>query len=930
MYGPNHFNAPKSKQERYKAENIASRNQACSILGVSLNASEEEIKRAYRLKARQFHPDSNRDNPNAEEMIKEVNSAYELLMNPDSFDQYGNVTGANAVRNNRQRQWQQYPRQGASGVDFEDFFEPFEQSSIGQYRLRTLAKFANEFYEIESAFCYFLNNSLRNLQTIYDSNFEDVLKIAQNDTKSSIKDPEIKRLFLAWARENHKGLNGGKNSHNIQELYQLLNIKKQEIINQKTDFVNKLVEAVVGFALPQWILQTPPLNTVGKSIEYNTPQGKLIEQLNSAELRYKENGSELVYSITLKDLVEGVLLGKISIERGNSFLPLINKRKKFVNDYQHKIGDLHSKLEIRKAQVERLKAKFSQGESLFKRLQLLRKGERFYYFRERYIGSFPELSFPNIYNAFYSESFEKISQRTFNEFDGISKNYRDFAFSENSFSEVERVLEKCSSFDYLEAQLNGEIQSLDKYVSEEEVNFKILSEAIKTVKDNLIKFENSKREIENYLNENIDFARVRTGEIDNFHDRISNFEGVSNDQKANFYPKRNIEAQDTALVQELKRSISQYTSQYNSYTRRLNGGDIEAEEFNKILPDFQELQKLASDVSSAYERLNKFRESIIASVSDGYQESVMAQLAQIAEKNNKEREQRVDEQSAQNVQIQVSIESNSTTSTQLEEPQVAQRVNPNRPAVRISEKAVIAELQKRIQERLNQAEQVEALTDANAVKQAIQRYHLVFKEARKLFTEDNSASPNILVEMIDDINRQVDSLDINESIKSEYKIPDYNIERDQKLLIEIKHILIIYRYLVSPFIKKFNNKAFNQDDLVQFNNIHKHLNILVSEIKLKQIALTSLRKEVMFKINSFSINEIRKEAFKRSESYERPTGSPLYGAYTTQYTGNASQENPISSQTKQEIKPKKKVSLLKRLDNRINNLSIRFIGRRLW
>lgn len=62
------------------------------ILGVSKNASAEEIKKAYRQKAIQFHPDKNPGNKEAEEKFKEAAEAYEILSNPEKrqrYDQFG-------------------------------------------------------------------------------------------------------------------------------------------------------------------------------------------------------------------------------------------------------------------------------------------------------------------------------------------------------------------------------------------------------------------------------------------------------------------------------------------------------------------------------------------------------------------------------------------------------------------------------------------------------------------------------------------------------------------------------------------------------------------------------------------------------------------------------------------------------------------------
>jgi curved DNA-binding protein len=84
------------------------------ILGVDRNASDKDIKKAFRKLAREYHPDKNPDNKQAEEKFKEINEAYEVLGNPENRTKYDQLG----------RNYQRYQQMGGQpdGFDFSQWF----------------------------------------------------------------------------------------------------------------------------------------------------------------------------------------------------------------------------------------------------------------------------------------------------------------------------------------------------------------------------------------------------------------------------------------------------------------------------------------------------------------------------------------------------------------------------------------------------------------------------------------------------------------------------------------------------------------------------------------------------------------------------------------------------------------------------------------
>lgn len=78
------------------------------VLGIQEDATEDQIKKAFRKGARKYHPDVNPDDPTAEENFKDLNEAYQVLSDPEKrkkYDQFGS-------------QWKQHSQTGGQPDDF--------------------------------------------------------------------------------------------------------------------------------------------------------------------------------------------------------------------------------------------------------------------------------------------------------------------------------------------------------------------------------------------------------------------------------------------------------------------------------------------------------------------------------------------------------------------------------------------------------------------------------------------------------------------------------------------------------------------------------------------------------------------------------------------------------------------------------------------
>jgi len=177
-------------------------------LGVSNNASEKEIKSAYRKLARKYHPDLNPDSKEAEKKFKSINEANEVLSDAEKrkkYDKYGKDWEHGEEYEKAKRQQQNAQRQSRQRTktndDYSDFFESMFGGAGSSFSRGQSPKYKGQDYNAELHL---------NLKDVYTSQ-QQILTV--NDKKIRLKIPAgvHNGQTIKIKGKGGPGMNGGPN-----------------------------------------------------------------------------------------------------------------------------------------------------------------------------------------------------------------------------------------------------------------------------------------------------------------------------------------------------------------------------------------------------------------------------------------------------------------------------------------------------------------------------------------------------------------------------------------------------------------------------------------------------------------------------------------------------------------------------------------------
>ena len=268
------------------------------ILGVSRNATEKEIKSAFRKLARKYHPDTNRENKDAEEKFKGINEAYEVLGDTDKRKRYDTLGSGFASGSDFtpppgfdfKFDFDNGFSQQKTDTNFSDFFEmlfgeafktrgsPFQETFRDPYSRPQSKKKGDD---------HFINVELT---------LEETYRGTTRKIDISVPGREYKRLEVKIpknVRENSKirmagqGLLG-KNNGQPGDLYLIVKLKPHPFFKIESDDINSEISITPAEAVLGTEIEVPTLDGPVKMVIPSGTQNDKVLRLRGKGLPFQK------------------------------------------------------------------------------------------------------------------------------------------------------------------------------------------------------------------------------------------------------------------------------------------------------------------------------------------------------------------------------------------------------------------------------------------------------------------------------------------------------------------------------------------------------------------------------------------------------------------------------------------------------------------
>ncbi|PJF44757.1 MAG: molecular chaperone DnaJ [Phototrophicales bacterium] len=255
------------------------------ILGVSVNASEQEIKRAYRELARRFHPDVNPNNIAAAERFKQINEAYAVLSDPEKRARYDRL-GPSAWQRRQASEWsrsanyrQRTTTNGRTGNVFLDFLNVlFGDNTRSRNRTDYDSKIPIRGFDIDVEVTISLEEAYRgtNVRITHEDSGRQFTAHIPPGARTGTK--------VRFAGQGETGFAGGKSG----DLYVIVTVQEHPLFSRRDDDLYVDVNIDLYTAILGGDVKVPTLDgEITMKVPRGTQSGKLIRLLGKGMPRLK-------------------------------------------------------------------------------------------------------------------------------------------------------------------------------------------------------------------------------------------------------------------------------------------------------------------------------------------------------------------------------------------------------------------------------------------------------------------------------------------------------------------------------------------------------------------------------------------------------------------------------------------------------------------